>query len=428
MNGKFFSKISITAIVLILSLVAIQTFYIIRMFESRKNDFIKRVESATYNAIYLSFKEEAIPGIQESANRSIDIERFAYYFTPLLMESNITETYTAEIIGNTSIIQVFSVQDTTAISVKNSEGIVLMSYGNRDELGKRVYTSSFIIDEDMLLSLKITINLPQELFWEDLYSLIISSFLIVILLAILLFYMVRTMFRQKSLEEMRRDFTNNITHELKTPISVACTATDALLNYSADSDTERRLRYLGVIAAQLEQLSRMVEKILSVSVEGREEKISKEKFNLYILIDELIGEITPSVSDIPEFYVECPEELELYADRFHLKNVLATLFDNAIKYSRGKAHISFTAIQSENGTTITVSDKGCGIPKEHLSHIFEKYYRVPKGDIQQSRGYGLGLYYAKRVIEQHHGTISAKSRLKIGTSIIIKLPVYDGQE
>lgn len=226
------------------------------------------------------------------------------------------------------------------------------------------------------------------------------------------------MFRQKTLEEMRRDFTHNITHELKTPISVAVTATDALRNFSADANPERRSRYLEIVETQLTQLSTMVEHILSVSVEGREYKYNPT----VVYLQEIISVLTQGAGmNTAVFNIDCAEDIKIMADEFHIKNLLATVIDNAVKYSADPV-VGIRVFNKDNEVTIEIEDNGCGISKEQLSHVFEKFYRVPTGDIHTVRGYGLGLYYAKQVAELHKGTISMNSRVGKGTTVTIKLP------
>ena len=220
---------------------------------------------------------------------------------------------------------------------------------------------------------------------------------------------------------MRRDFTHNITHELKTPISVAVTATDALRNFSADADPDRRSRYLEIVETQLTQLSTMVEHILSVSVEGREYKYNPTVVYLSDVISQLTQGAGMNNGKKQAFNIACAEDIKIMADEFHIKNLLATVIDNAVKYSIDP--IVDIRVSDESGNvTIEIEDNGCGIAKEHLSHVFEKFYRVPTGDIHTVRGYGLGLYYAKQVAELHKGTISMNSRVGKGTTVTIKLP------
>ena len=112
-------------------------------------------------------------------------------------------------------------------------------------------------------------------------------------------------------------------------------------------------------------------------------------------------------------------------DRFHLKNVLATIIDNSIKYSEERPEVCISIKATTDKAIISVADKGIGISRENLKHIFEKFYRVPQGDVQNTRGYGIGLHYAKRIIEAHGGTIAAESRLGKGTVITVELPLQN---
>ncbi|MBO5500116.1 MAG: HAMP domain-containing histidine kinase, partial [Bacteroidales bacterium] len=294
---------------------------------------------------------------------------------------------------------------------------VVMTNGERPVLNNPM-TTVVPIDDDGSYSLLVSIEMPFKVFLSRMWRLIASSVAIIILLAGVLIYLVRTMFRQKTLEEMRRDFTHNITHELKTPISVAVTATDALRNFSADADPDRRSRYLEIVETQLTQLSTMVEHILSVSVEGREYKYNPT----VVYLQDVISQLTQGTgTNTAVFNIDCAEHIKILADEFHIKNLLATVLDNAVKYTTDP--IVDIRVSDESGNvTIEIEDNGCGIAKEHLSHVFEKFYRVPTGDIHTVRGYGLGLYYAKQVAELHKGTISMNSRVGKGTTVTIKLP------
>ena len=406
MQRNFFKKISILAVASLALLAVVQCLWVANMYSKQKNDFIRRVESAAYKSIYKAFRMDAIPGLETTEMIEIDLNKFALHFTPNLMELDITEPYTAEILDLTS------------------DKRVLMQYGSINALGSKIHTSEIIIDDDSIFSLRLNINYPYKTFWGRMWGLLASSALIVVLLSGVLYYLVKTMFRQRSIEQMRQDFTHNITHELKTPISVATAATDALRNFSAEADVERRSRYLEIVENQLSQLGGMVERILSVSVEGEDEKICKERITLAPIISEIVEQTKMSISIPTNFRVECPQHLQIYADPFHLKNVLATLTGNAVKYS-GKGEntlIRIFATEEKGWSRISVTDNGKGITKEHLTHIFEKFYRVPQGDIQQARGYGLGLYYAHKVIVLHGGTINAKSHIGQGCEFTILLP------
>ena len=400
MSRKYFRNISILAIVSLLSLAAVQSVWVFRMYNDSVDDFRRRVESAIYKSIYKAFRMDAIPGLADAKYVRINLDDFSLYFEPNLMELDALQPYYAEVLFN-----------------DDGKSRVVMTNGERPVLNNPM-TTVVPIDDDGSYSLLVSIEMPFKVFLSRMWGLIASSVAIIILLAGVLIYLVRTMFRQKTLEEMRRDFTHNITHELKTPISVAVTATDALRNFSADADPDRRSRYLEIVETQLTQLSTMVEHILSVSVEGREYKYNPT----VVYLQEIISVLTQGAGmNTAVFNIECAEDIRIMADEFHIKNLLATVIDNAVKYSADP--IVDIRVSDESGNvTIEIEDNGCGIAKEHLSHVFEKFYRVPTGDIHTVRGYGLGLYYAKQVAELHKGTISMNSRIGKGTTVTIKLP------
>ena len=403
MSRRFFRNISILAVISLLTLAAVQSVWVYRMYDDSLTDFKRRVESAIYKSIYKAFRMDAIPGLADANYIKINLDDFSLYFEPNLMELDALQPYYAEVHFHDGDVS-----------------RVMMTRGARPTINNPM-TTVVPIDDDGQYSLLVSIEMPFKVFLSRMWGLIVSSIAIVLLLAGVLLYLVRTMFRQKTLEEMRRDFTHNITHELKTPISVAVTATDALRNFSADADPDRRSRYLEIVETQLIQLSTMVEHILSVSVEGREYKYNPSVVYLQDVINGLTQVAGMNNGKKPAFNIDCAEDIKIMADEFHIKNLLATVIDNAVKYSADPV-VDIRVTEESNNVTIQIEDNGCGISKEHLSHVFEKFYRVPTGDIHTVRGYGLGLYYAKQVVELHKGTITMNSRVGKGTTVTIRLP------
>ncbi len=216
---------------------------------------------------------------------------------------------------------------------------------------------------------------------------------------------------------MKTDFTNNITHELKTPIAVAYAANDALLNFGEQADKAKQRHYLSLCRQQLERLSGMVEQILSMSMERRRRfKLNIEPINLSELLQPVI-EQQQLKADKPvtiTTHIE-PEDLTVQADRAHLSNILNNLIDNAVKYSPNEAHVEIDA----SSTAISVTDHGMGIAADKLSHIYDKFYRVPTGDRHDVKGYGLGLFYVKTMVEKHGWSIDVSSTKGEGTTFTI---------
>ena len=266
---------------------------------------------------------------------------------------------------------------------------------------------------------ELTIEPTTGLVLREMMGILIASGLIVLLLAIAFYELIRTILKQRTLDEMKTDFTNNITHELKTPISVAYAANDALLNFGGEADEGKRRHYLTLCRQQLERLSGMVEQILSMSMERRRQfRLNIESVNVGELLQPVIEQQQLKADKPVTFSIHVdPECLTVQADRAHLSNILNNLIDNAIKYSGNEAMIEINA----NPGMISVTDHGMGIAADKLAHIYDKFYRVPTGDVHDIKGYGLGLFYVKTMVEKHGWTINATSVKGKGTTFTINL-------
>lgn len=405
-----FRNISIMVVTSLLALTALQGAWVWRLYRDTVEDFERRAESATYKTIYKVFRMDPTLGFMPSEQIRIDLDEFALYFTPNLLELDALQPYAVEIIE------------------RISQERVMMRLGER-ELIDNPTTFEIDIDDDGMFTLRLYISVPYDKFLQETWGLILSSALMLLLMAGVLIYLLRTMFEQKNLELMRQDLTHNITHELKTPISVAVAANDALRNFSADSDPKRRKRYLDITALQLGQLSKMVEHILAASLEnGDRKQLTIERFWLGALLEELQQGAELRSEKQVSLRVEIKEDMYIRADRFHLSNILSTIIDNSIKYSAESVNITLRGYISGKACVIEIEDDGLGMEQKHLKHIFEKFYRIPKGNVQEVRGFGLGLYYSKLIVERHGGTINATSRKGEGTTIKITLPEDEREE
>ena len=220
------------------------------------------------------------------------------------------------------------------------------------------------------------------------------------------------------------DFTHNITHELKTPIAVAYAANDALENFGAADDGVRRAKYLGVIRSQLTALSEMVERILTMSREEREDfTLRRERIPLAGMLGVLAEKFRMQAAKPARVTVDVsPEGLTAFADRFHLSHALDNLVDNALKYYGEEVHIRISAGRDGGRVVLRVADDGVGIPRAAQAHIFDKFYRVPTGDIHNVKGFGLGLYYVGLIAAKHGGSVAVESTEGRGTTFTLILP------
>ena len=246
---------------------------------------------------------------------------------------------------------------------------------------------------------------------------------ILLILALVFYLMMRALRKQRELDEMKSDFTSNMTHELKTPIAVAYAANDAMLVYGLDKNPEKREEYLKVTRESLEKLNGMVEQILSMSMENRDRlSLRIESTELKPLLESVASQARLSAGKPCEIAVSViPEGLPADIDASLMSSVLATLLDNAVKYSGDSAEIHLSAEERDGHVRISVRDNGIGIAPEKQAHIFEKFYRVPTGDVHDVKGYGIGLFFAKTIVEKHGGHISVDSEPGKGSTFTIEL-------
>jgi signal transduction histidine kinase len=293
------------------------------------------------------------------------------------------------------------------------------------EIENDSFVFNYTFDSNNQLGYRVHFEALTKTILSQMFGILSTTALIVLILAFAFWYLIRTIFQQKTLDEMKDDFTNNMTHELKTPIAVAYSATDALLNFGQVDNKERREKYLSINKEQLEKLSSLVEQILSMSVERRLKLIlKKEDIRLKYMLETLIEQHRMKSEREIIFNLNIqPDDLTICADKTHLNNALSNLMDNAIKYSKDKTIIDITAYIDNMYFIIKVKDNGIGIAPDKQKFVFEKFYRVPQGNKHNAKGYGIGLFYVKTIVEKHGGIISVHSAIGKGSEFTIKIPV-----
>ena len=264
-----------------------------------------------------------------------------------------------------------------------------------------------------------------KLLLQKTWIILLSSFLLIIIVLACFAYALHIIFDQKKVSEVKTDFINNMTHELKTPISTVSLALEALVNFDVRNNEERSLRYLDISRRELKRLSTMVEKVLNIAqYEKGEITLNKEEHHLNDLIENVTETISMQVQK-KNGTLTCNLNAQpdmIFADKVHINNLLYNLIDNSNKYFIDKPEILIVTKTVDKGVSLEVSDKGIGISKEEISRVFDKFYRVPTGNIHNVKGYGLGLSYVKDIVDMHGGKLTITSEINKGTTFIIYLP------
>jgi two-component system phosphate regulon sensor histidine kinase PhoR len=219
-----------------------------------------------------------------------------------------------------------------------------------------------------------------------------------------------------------KDFVNNMTHEFKTPISSIKISADVLLNHPLIEDDKRLLQYTRIIRDQNLRLNDQVEKVLQIAkMESSTFSLKPEVLDVNELLKEICQHSQLRVRDQGGSleYDFASLHSKIKADRFHLSNVFANLIDNAIKYSKEHPQITVKTYDQHGACVIEIEDKGIGIKKEELPYLFQKFYRVSTGDVHDVKGFGIGLYYVKRICDEHGYELSIESEYNKGTIVRI---------
>ncbi|MDP4282302.1 MAG: HAMP domain-containing sensor histidine kinase, partial [Bacteroidota bacterium] len=267
-------------------------------------------------------------------------------------------------------------------------------------------------------------NLLKSVFWMMIVAVLFT--LVVVIATGLAIY---ALIRQKHISDLKTDFINNMTHEFKTPIATISIAADSISNPKVIENPDKIRNYTRVIKEENSRMNAKIEQVLQMAMLDKSEfRLNFTPIDLNVLIRNSVemiwlqaerknGKIITEFSAIHTL---------ILGDESHLVNVLVNLLDNAIKYSPENPEITITTSNHENFIILKVSDKGIGMTREVQKKIFEKFFRVPSGNIHTVKGFGLGLSYCKAIVLAHHGSISVNSEPEKGSTFMVTLPLYEG--
>ncbi len=463
MKASFGYIIRVIIIALVLILI-VQIFWLARLYSTIEGELSKDIQ----NCIEISDRAEIVlrmKSMSRSANeQTISIQKTINYDDDIPKDSvSISEQIDVNFLDSDSDFLSFILKDIGVamhqsmdsmrpINLERLDSLISASFKNRDIHAQLYYTDiidlennnnitqtsrktsdnirrkgvSFIYEfrPDSRLAYHVHVKPLRSAILLQMSGILTTTLLIIVILSFAFWYLITTIMRQKTLEEIKDDFINNVTHEFKTPIAVAYSAVDALLNFKQADDPQKSKKYLTICKEQLSGLGSLVEQILSMSMERNNEFVlNKEQINIANMLNNLILQHRLKHKKQLVFDLRiAPEDLMIYSDYTHLNNVISNLIDNAIKYSEEQASIFINIFQEEQYDIIQIKDNGIGIPEDKIPYIFDKFFRITEGDKYTVKGYGLGLFYVKTIIEQHDGHVTVESCVGLGTTLSIKIP------
>lgn len=265
---------------------------------------------------------------------------------------------------------------------------------------------------------------PDLFFLREMKWLLVSSFLLIGITIFCYTYTVKTLLSQQKLAELKNDFVNNMTHELKTPIATINVAAEAIQNFNLSKASAGE--YLEIIRGQAANLTTLVDQILKNVISEQENvSLNLAPVNTGQLIARIIKDYRPQseAAGIGINYNANSDDATAMADEGLIKNAIGNLLDNALKYSGAGAVVTIGQTTENGNIIISVADNGPGIPQQYQDKVFDRFFRVPSGNIHNVKGYGLGLSYAKSIVERHNGALNLISNPGSGTKFIISIPL-----
>lgn len=288
---------------------------------------------------------------------------------------------------------------------------------NTENSALSVVSKSTFLPENSLL--KVSFKNETKVILKRIFSGILISTMLVLAVISCLFYLLKIINKQKQLAEVKNDLISNITHEFKTPIATIGVALESIRDFNVIDDKEKTKKYLELSNNQLSKLNIMVEKLLeTATLDSENLELNKENIDIAHLLNLQVEKHQLQTQEKTLGFNASAEEIIVKIDVFHFENAINNIIDNAVKY--GGDSILVTLFKKANSIEISISDNGNTLTKEQANQIFEKFYRVPKGNTHDVKGFGIGLYYTKKIVEKHNGTINVS--LNKGTTFKIAIP------
>lgn len=424
MRNAIIRRVIIFGAMACISLLAIQSYWVLRTWDIQEQEFNRRVNQALLDAanqlaqmnVFALPKEKLVQQISTNywavnINNVFEAADLEHALGSAFERQSLKEDYEYGIFDCSSDQMVRGKVVRYSLKQTTQEPIAADPLPKHDD-------QDFIYYFGVLFPNK-TANIISNM-W------LVIGFTVLLLFTVSFFiYSMLVILRQKQLSELQRDFINNMTHEFKTPISTINISTDVFLQNEKIKDNPRLNRYAGIIKEQVLRLNAQVEKVLQLAkIERDHIELNLEKMDLVELLRNISPSLELKVADkqgVLQLDLDAEQALVM-ADRMHLTNILHNLVDNGVKYAKEKPKITISLRKQGNEIVLGVRDNGIGIPKEHQVRVFDKFHRVPTGNIHNVKGFGLGLFYVKTMCKEHRWKINLQSEEGKGTLIEIRMP------
>ncbi|MBQ6071549.1 MAG: HAMP domain-containing histidine kinase [Bacteroidales bacterium] len=306
--------------------------------------------------------------------------------------------------------------------------VVEPEFTQPEQMLKSEYVFRLKFNEKVSAPHYIILHFPAErgIFLQRMSTIVGLILIFLIICFTISFTALFSLYRQKKLSEVTNEFVNNMTHEFKTPISTISLACEALTDPVMRNDADILESYVSIIRDENDRLKNMVNNILQIAqLKKGQVKMNIELLDMHELIHKVSDNIALQISSTNGTLSLAlnADTYKIFGDRSHLANVIVNLVENGIKYSQGAPEILINTQSDEKYFLLSVTDKGIGIPKKAIANIFDNFYRVPKGNVHNVKGYGLGLGYVKKIVSLHKGKIQVQSEEGKGSTFVIYLPI-----
>jgi two-component system, OmpR family, phosphate regulon sensor histidine kinase PhoR len=415
MNQKVIRKLIILAVVSLTGLLTIQVFWFKKAYDLRQRQFEEKANLAlrfTANQLLKAAgeKSNALPRVSQTTANNFRVRInscLEYDSLPLLLQ-NAFATYGASGDYNVAVLDC-------------NEKDLLLGYNFKafSESKKLPYTN--YDQDDGCYYLNISFTEKQATLMQEMGFWLLSALGCLLFLAYFA-YSLSILLKEKRLAEMKKDFINNMTHEFKTPITNIGIASEMLKNNGTSLSSDKLKHYAGIIFKENERLKGQVERVLQIAfLEEKALDLNREPLNINDLVTDVMQQFTLRIAN-RKGHISFDNKAEgfiIEGDKFHLSNVIYNLLDNADKYSPNAPNIFIETTKTPKGMRLTIVDKGMGMTQDAQKKIFDKFYRVPTGNVHDVKGFGLGLSYVKMIVEAHGGTIHVESQEGFGSTFHI---------